>query len=167
MRDTDLCNARIKVSRPVDGTSVTVERLDEHIHTHDIEESFRTKKTSIFLGYIKSEACKFYRQYLLPCRHIFHCDTEVKLLTAVQWEVYVMMFAECGMGVYDTARTLWVEEEGTGRRNIERANIVRRVRESFEQVQQQLYAAYELMDQLNLEDTYKVSEWRNELTCTG
>ena len=78
-----------------------------------------------------------------------------------------MMFAECGMGVYDTARTLWVEEEGTGRRNIERANIVRRVRESFEQVQQQLYAAYELMDQLNLEDTYKVSEWRNELTCTG
>jgi len=83
MRDTDLCNVRIKVSRPVDGTSVTVERLDEHIHTHDIEESFRTKKPSIFLGYIKSEGCKFYGQYLLPCRHIFHCDTEVKLLTAV------------------------------------------------------------------------------------
>jgi len=38
MRDTDLCNVRIKVSRPVDGTSVTVERLD-HIHTHDTEES--------------------------------------------------------------------------------------------------------------------------------
>ena len=36
--DTDLCNVRIKVSRPVDGTSVTVERLD-HIHTHDTEES--------------------------------------------------------------------------------------------------------------------------------
>jgi len=28
--------------------------------------------------------CKFYKQYLLPCRHIFHCDTEVKVLTAVQ-----------------------------------------------------------------------------------
>jgi len=97
-------------SRPVDGTSVTVERLD-HIHTHDIEESFRTKKPSILLGYIKSEACKFYRQYLLPCRHIFHCDTEVKLLTAVQWEVYLMIFAECGMEVYETARTVWVEEE--------------------------------------------------------
>jgi len=37
--DTDLCNVRIKVSRPVDGTSVTVERLDEHIHTHDTEYS--------------------------------------------------------------------------------------------------------------------------------
>jgi len=36
---------------------------------------------------------------------------------------------------------------------MERANIVSRVRESFEHVQQQLYAAYELMDQLNLEDT--------------
>jgi len=44
------------------------------------------------------------------------------------------------------ARTVWVEEGGTGRRNIERANIVSRVRESFEQAQQQLYAAYELMD---------------------
>jgi len=52
MRDTDLCNVRTKVSRPVDGTSVTVERLDEHIHTHDIEESFRTKKPSILLGCI-------------------------------------------------------------------------------------------------------------------
>ena len=40
-------------------------------------------KPSILLGYIKSEACKFYRKYLLPCRHIFHCDTEVKVLTAV------------------------------------------------------------------------------------
>jgi len=64
-----------------------------------------------------------------------------------------MMFAECDMEVYDTARTLWVEEEGTGRRDIERANIVSHVRERFEQVQQQLYAAYELMDQVNLEDT--------------
>jgi len=136
----------------VDGTSVTVERLD-HIYTRDIEESFRTKKPSILLGYIKSEACKFYSQYLLPCRHIFHCDTEVKLLTAVQWEVYLLVFAECGMEVCETARTVWVEEEGTSRRNIERANIVSHVQESFEQVQQQLYAAYELMDQLNLEDT--------------
>ena len=43
MRDTDLCNVRIKVSRPVDGTSVTVEQFIELIHTHDLEESFRTK----------------------------------------------------------------------------------------------------------------------------
>ena len=27
--------------------------------------------------------CKFYRQYLLLCRHIFHLDTEVKVLTTV------------------------------------------------------------------------------------
>ena len=29
-------------------------------------------------------SCKFFRQYLLPCRHIFHLDTEVKVLTATQ-----------------------------------------------------------------------------------
>jgi len=60
IRDTDLFNVQIKVSRPVDGTSVTVERLDEHIHTRDIEESFRTKKPSILLGCIESEASKNY-----------------------------------------------------------------------------------------------------------
>jgi len=75
-----------------------------------------------------------------------------------------MMFAECGMEVYETARTVWLEEEGTGRRNIERANIVSHMQESFEQVQQQLYAAYELMDQLNLEDTgqsQRMEKWVN------
>jgi len=70
-----------------------------------------------------------------------------------------MMFAECRMEVYETARTMWVEE-GTGRRNIDRANIVSRVRESFQQVQQQLYAAYEL---ITWRIQYKVSEWRNGL----
>ena len=74
-----------------------------------------------------------------------------------------MVFTECGMEVYETVRTMWVEEEGTDRRNIERTNIVSDVRESFEQVQQQLYAAYELMDQLTWRIQYKVSEWRNEL----
>jgi len=44
------------------------------------------------------------------------------------------MFAESGMEVYETADALWVEEEGTSRRNIERANIASRVRESFEQI---------------------------------
>jgi len=91
------------------------------------------------------------------------------MLTVVQREVYLMMFAECGMEVYETAGTVWVEEEGTGRRNIERANIVSCVRESFEQVQQQLYAAYELMDHLNLEDTVQSQQmegWANHVQTT-
>jgi len=32
--------------------------------------------------------CKFHRQYLLPCRHIFHLDTEIKMLTPIRWETY-------------------------------------------------------------------------------
>lgn len=60
IRDKHLCHVRIKVSRPVDGTAVTIERLDEHTHTHDIEESFRIKKPSILLGYLRSEAAKNY-----------------------------------------------------------------------------------------------------------
>ncbi|KAF8433176.1 hypothetical protein BGX38DRAFT_211774 [Terfezia claveryi] len=60
VRDKHLCHVRIKVSRPVNGSAVTIERLDEHTHTHDVEESFRIKKPSILLRYIKSEAAKNY-----------------------------------------------------------------------------------------------------------
>ncbi|RPB18998.1 hypothetical protein L211DRAFT_843134 [Terfezia boudieri ATCC MYA-4762] len=42
----------------------------------------------------------------------FHLDTEVKVLTTVQWDTYLMMFAECGMKVYELG-TVWVEEEGS------------------------------------------------------
>ncbi|KAF8419735.1 hypothetical protein EV426DRAFT_676556 [Tirmania nivea] len=108
------------------------------------------------------------RQYLLPCRHIFHLDTEAKVLTPLQWEAYIGMFAECGMEVYETVGTIWVEEERSGR-NVERANIVIRVRESFEQVQQQLYTAYEMMDRLNMEDTVqseRMEEWANHVQAT-
>ena len=33
--------------------------------------------------------CKFHRECLLSCRHIFHLDTEVKVSTPIQWEAYV------------------------------------------------------------------------------
>jgi len=55
-------------SRLVDGTSVTVERLD-HIHTHDIEESFRTENQVYCWGILS----------LKPASSIgntyFHADT--------------------------------------------------------------------------------------------
>ncbi|KAF8421780.1 hypothetical protein EV426DRAFT_643620 [Tirmania nivea] len=84
------------------------------------------------------------------------------------WEAHIGMFAECGMEVYETVVTVWVEEEGSGR-NVERANIVIRVRESFEQVQQQLYTAYEMLDRLNMEDTVqseRMEEWANHVQAT-
>ncbi|KAF8416903.1 hypothetical protein BGX38DRAFT_1335203 [Terfezia claveryi] len=113
--------------------------------------------------------CKFHRQYLLPCRHIFHLDTEIKVLTPAQWKGYLMMFEECGMEVYETMGTVWVENECSGR-NAERANIISWVRESFEQVQQQLYSAYELMDQLHLDDdtvqSQRMEEWANHVQVT-
>ena len=67
IRDQGLCQVRIKVSRPVDGSAVTIERLDEYTHTHDIEESFRVKKPSILVNYIAIEAAKNY-----SASQIFH-----------------------------------------------------------------------------------------------
>ena len=67
IRDQGLCNVRIKVSHLVDGSEVIIERLDENIHTHDIEESFRIKKPSILLNCITVEASKNY-----SAANIFH-----------------------------------------------------------------------------------------------
>ena len=64
--------------------------------------------------------------------------------------------------------TVWVEEE-SNRLNFERANIVCGVREGFEQVQQQIYTAYELMDQFNIEDTVqnqRMGAWAAHVQAT-
>jgi hypothetical protein len=59
VRESDLCHLRMKVTRSLEGEQlVTVERLDEHLHTHDIEESFRIKKPSIIFNFLRAEVAK-------------------------------------------------------------------------------------------------------------
>ena len=47
--------------------TVTIERLDEHLHDHDIEESFRIKKLTILPNFLKAEAAKNYAASNIPC----------------------------------------------------------------------------------------------------
>ncbi|KAF8448199.1 hypothetical protein BGX38DRAFT_1260228 [Terfezia claveryi] len=105
--------------------------------------------------------CKFYRQYLLPCRHIFHLDTEVKVLTTARWEGYVMMFAECGMEAYEAIGTGWVGLGASVKAN--RANsLALRLRERMERLQQKIYAVQETMNQMGVEETTQIArleEW--------
>ncbi|KAF8419083.1 hypothetical protein EV426DRAFT_645023 [Tirmania nivea] len=71
------------------------------------------------------------------------------------WMVQILQFVE-------------IEEEGNGQ-NAERTNSIIRVRACVEQLQQQLYAIHESMDQLNLEDTVRnqrVEEWVNHVQVT-
>lgn len=71
--------------------------------------------------------CKFFRQYLLPCRYIFHLDTELKVLTTSQREIYLMMFAECGIEVYETVSTVWIKGDNrNSRHNAERTSSMTR-----------------------------------------
>ena len=60
IRDKYLCDVHIKVSRLVDGSAVVIERLDDNMHTQDIEESFRIKKPSILVNCVKAEVVKNY-----------------------------------------------------------------------------------------------------------
>ena len=98
IRDPYLCNVRIKVSCFVDNTAVIVERIDQHIHTHDIEESFRIKKPSILTGFIKSEVVKNYT----PAQ-IFHYIWRLELYTrVVHWSYTfgVVVYWSCILELY-------------------------------------------------------------------
>ena len=89
-RDAHLCNVRIKVSRLVDSTGVIIERLDEHIQTRDIEKNFRIKKT----------------------KHTYCGAMYTKLKTTRQLRYTMQSYVgrECGVEVYETMGTVWVEE---------------------------------------------------------
>ncbi|RHZ68590.1 hypothetical protein Glove_294g103 [Diversispora epigaea] len=55
--------------------------------------------------------CLFFRQYLLPCRHIFHNHLygEKKLLTTNAWEQFQQMFMESGFEVYISRELVEIE----------------------------------------------------------
>ena len=44
--------------------------------------------------------CQFFRKYLIPCRHLFHCDLLGDFLTNTHWESFQRMSAESGFDVY-------------------------------------------------------------------
>ena len=56
------------------------------------------------------------------------------------------------MEIYGTMDGVWVEEESRDGRNAKQASTAIQVRANTEQLQQQLYAIYELIYQLNVED---------------
>ena len=76
--------------------------------------------------------CQFHRQYLLPCRHIFHFDSDVKVLTPTWWAAYVDMFEDGGMEVYESSGMVWVELETCDRGGNKVNSFALRLREHME-----------------------------------
>ena len=106
--------------------------------------------------------CQFYRQYLLPCRHIFHFDSDVKVLTPTRWANYVAMFEEGGMEVYETSGLVWVELDTSERGDNKVNSFALRLRERMERLQQKIYAVQEEMEQISLEEPVQnawLEEW--------
>ncbi|CAB4379012.1 unnamed protein product [Rhizophagus irregularis] len=56
--------------------------------------------------------CLFFRQFLLPCRHIFHKHVygDIKLLTVDIWEKFQKMFEEAGFKIYMHRELVEIEE---------------------------------------------------------
>ena len=109
--------------------------------------------------------CQFYRQYLLPCRHIFHfdSDSDIKVLTPARWAAYVEMFEEGGMEVYETTGMVWAELETSDNGGGSKVNaFALRLRERMERLQQKIYAVQGEMEQMSLEETTqnaRLEEW--------
>ena len=115
-------------------------------------------------GYDGTLKCnrKFHRQYLLPCRHIFHLDTVGKVLGVAQWEIYLSLFQESGMEVYETIGTIWVDEE-SNKKNTQKMDDVIRVQASVERLKQQLYSVHETMDMKDIVQGQRVNNWVNHV----
>jgi len=132
------------------------------------ERIAKGKEVPIAFGENLQCHCKFYRQYRLPCRHIFHLDTDVKVLTSVRWEGYVMMFTECGMEVYESIGTVWggLGACGWGNRT---DSLAIRLRARMERLQQKIYAVQAAMDQMSVEEltqNARLEEWVNHMEET-
>jgi len=58
--------------------------------------------------------CKFYRKYLLPCRHIFYWENRIGgVLREYHWNKWIYMFEQgiSGYEIYESISTEWIEED--------------------------------------------------------
>ena len=79
-----------------------------------------------------------------------------------------MMFAECGMEVYETIGALRVEDQSLS--VTERNNDALRLYEHMERLQEKIYAIHEAMDQMNLEEptcSERMEEWMGHMEETS
>jgi len=94
--------------------------------------------------------CKFARKYSLPCRHVFHLDSEVPsgVITAEKWREFISMFDECGFEVYESMGRVEVEERLV-RPSERRVQTVLEMRELIEEMNQHMYDMLEVVDEEN------------------
>jgi len=118
----------------VDSTGVIIERLDEHIQTRDIEKNFRIKKT----------------------KHTYCGAMYTKLKTTRQLRYTMQSYVgrECGVEVYETMGTVWVEE-GNG------WNVMRVIGDGKVWAGGYVCMAFELMGRPEGEDVVQ-SQWMEE-----
>jgi len=55
--------------------------------------------------------CQFFRRYLLPCRHLLHCDLAGDFITDENWAAFRNMFEESGFDVYVSRMRVAIEQE--------------------------------------------------------
>jgi hypothetical protein len=89
--------------------------------------------------------CQLRRRYLLPCRHIFHLNTEQTVLTAEKWRGYLKLFENNRIEVYETigqAQMPLDDERGPSEL---RAESLLHIREMDEQLFQELHGFHEVL----------------------
>jgi hypothetical protein len=99
---------------------------------------------------------RFARQYLLPCRHVFHLDSETKVLTAERWQSYLSLFDGRGFEVYETVPGR-VSAETDARRPPPDDVWIRsalHLRELGGRLRQQLNAIHDLIERENVREDH-------------
>jgi len=96
--------------------------------------------------------CQFSRSYLLPCRHIFHLDYILTVLTPDRWQCYVDMFEDGGLEVYEKIGVVDVEEQLAAVTDGEKVSSLLELREIHEQLHHQLYAVHEILEERQMSE---------------
>ncbi|KAK9369388.1 hypothetical protein V1509DRAFT_645974 [Lipomyces kononenkoae] len=78
----------------------------------EIEEMMKLANEPEFIDPNEIESdCVFYRQYLLPCRHIFLTHLHYGILTPDKWQMYELMFEESGFEIYESFANEYVHDD--------------------------------------------------------
>ena len=160
VRVPGLCDVRIKIVRTVSAPiTITIQRLDEHEHSHTLERSREIAPSTLALQLAATEAAKGYApaQVLNALRGIGTPEGSTRLI-----EVGGAHLTRYGLRIPMICQLIYQLDSI-------RVRSVLQLRELEERLRQQLYSIHEIIDETNIETTEHgaiVENWMNLVTST-
>lgn len=104
----------------------------------------------------------FWRQYQLPCRHLWHYNIIFDAFQEVNWTVWVKMFEDSGFEVYETSTRLdydyHEEVERSDRHMLQMRGVLDAIKDKYYEIAE--HTANWTAKERNLQSTLRSPPWR-------